>query len=266
MSESRSGCITPSLSWWPSPPAFRPASFHALREVSVKRPAFQFYPGDWLRSTDLRSCSIGARGLWIDMLCLMHEGTPYGYLKVGNKDILPPILAKMVGESTENVEIWLKELENSGVFSRKPTENGSIYSRRMVRDEKVRESRASGGIKSLENPNVPRPRISLPVSLDPSPASAFAFASASSRSKTKTNTVAKANGNHVELPDWIPLEHWTSFLAMRTKIRKPATARAQRMLIGKLSELKDQGYNPMQVIAQAELNCWKSFFPPKDKQ
>lgn len=55
----------------------------------VKRPAFQFYPGDWLRSTDLRSCSVGARGLWIDMICLMHEGTPYGHLKVNQKVIHP---------------------------------------------------------------------------------------------------------------------------------------------------------------------------------
>ena len=84
--------------------------------------------------------------------------------------------------------------------------------------------------------------------------------------KPETKRKGRRETETVELPDWIPIEHWTSFLAMRTKIRKPATARAQRMLIGKLSELKDQGYNPMQVIAQAELNCWKSFFPPKDKQ
>ena len=62
-----------------------------------KRPSFQFYPGDWLRSTDLRSCSVLARGLWIDMICLMHEGSEYGFLKVGKKVILPANLATMVG-------------------------------------------------------------------------------------------------------------------------------------------------------------------------
>ena len=54
----------------------------------MKRPSFQFYPSDWLRDTALRSCSMGARGLWMDMICYMHEGNPYGYLKVGDKVIL----------------------------------------------------------------------------------------------------------------------------------------------------------------------------------
>ena len=63
----------------------------------MKRPSFQFYPADWLRDTALRSCSTGARGLWIDMICFMHEGNPYGHLKVGNKVILSSNLASMVG-------------------------------------------------------------------------------------------------------------------------------------------------------------------------
>jgi hypothetical protein len=47
-----------------------------------KRPAFQFYPGDWLRDMALRSCSMEARGLWIEMLCLMHDAVPYGHLRM----------------------------------------------------------------------------------------------------------------------------------------------------------------------------------------
>jgi len=33
-----------------------------------------------------------------------------------------------------------------------------IYSRRMVKDELHRDRRAAGGVKSLDNPNVPRPK------------------------------------------------------------------------------------------------------------
>jgi len=130
----------------------------------VKRPSFQFYPGDWLQDTSLRACSLAARGLWIDMLSFMHQGTPYGYLTLRSvkdgKDILQPILpavlARMVGGSTEEVERLLAELEAAGVFSRDA--NGVIFSRRMVQDEKVRELRAAGGVQSLKNPNVPRPK------------------------------------------------------------------------------------------------------------
>ena len=109
----------------------------------MKRPSFQFYPSDWLRDTALRTCSTGARGLWIDMICFMHEGTPYGHLKVGEKVILPANLARMVGETLEQVEGWLEELKQASVFD--IDEDGTIVSRRMIRDEAIREARASGG-------------------------------------------------------------------------------------------------------------------------
>ena len=95
----------------------------------MKRPSFQFYPADWLRDTALRSCSTGARGLWIDMICYMHEGNPYGYLKVGEKVILAANLARMVGEPLEIVERWLAELREANVFD---IDAGAICSRRMV--------------------------------------------------------------------------------------------------------------------------------------
>jgi hypothetical protein len=128
----------------------------------MKRPSFQFYPADWLQETGLRACSLAARGLWIDMMCFMHQGNPYGYLTVplkdGSKDILRPIhahiLARMVGASTEEVEALLAELEGVGVFG--CTGEGVIYSRRMVKDEQLRQTRAACGIQSLGNPKVPR--------------------------------------------------------------------------------------------------------------
>jgi hypothetical protein len=107
-----------------------------------KRPSFQFYPSDWLRDTALRSCSIGARGLWMDMICYMHEGNPYGYLKVGDKVILPDNLARMVGQTLPEVEGWLSELSQAGVYD---LIDGAIVSRRMVKDENLRNIRALGG-------------------------------------------------------------------------------------------------------------------------
>jgi hypothetical protein len=111
----------------------------------MKRPSFQFYPGDWMRDTALRSCSISARGLWIDMICLMHEGTPYGHLKVNSKVIDGVTLARMTGGEVGEVNILLNELKESGVLS--VTEDGVIYSKRMVKDEDLRDLRAQGGSK-----------------------------------------------------------------------------------------------------------------------
>lgn len=146
----------------------------------MKRPSFQFYPGDWLRDTALRSCSIMARGLWIDMICLMHEGTPYGHLKVNHKVILLPNLARMVGATLQEVEGCLTELESAGVFNR--AEDGTIYSRRMIRDESIRESRASGG-KLGGNPNLKvnhkvEAKVNLHANLQPTPSSSSSSSSA----------------------------------------------------------------------------------------
>lgn len=137
-----------------------------------------------MRSTDLRSCSLAAKGLWIDMLCLMHEGNPYGTLKVGDKVILPAILARMVGVSLHEVEGYLQELIEAGVCS--TDISGCIFSRRMIRDEEIRAKRAAGGIDSQNNPNVPRKKDKVegypsehpsPQSFGVSPASASASSS-----------------------------------------------------------------------------------------
>lgn len=109
----------------------------------MKRPAFQFYPGDWRTDPGLRLCSIGARGLWIEMMCLMHEGEPYGHLTVQGRVIEPQSLARLVSESVPAVKRWMAELRENEVFS--TTDDGVIFSRRMVRDEGIREARAAGG-------------------------------------------------------------------------------------------------------------------------
>ncbi len=118
------------------------------------RPSLQFYPSDWLRDPGLRSCSLTARGLWIDSISFMHEGEPYGHLTLNGHDIEPATLARMVGSPLRDVQHALVELETAGVFSR--TEKGTIFSRRMVRDEAVRVKRAEGGRLSLNHPDVPR--------------------------------------------------------------------------------------------------------------
>jgi len=148
----------------------------------MKRPSFQFYPSDWLRDTALRSCSTGARGLWIDMICFMHEGNPYGHLKVGNKVILPANLASMVGATLHEVEGWLEELRQAGVYEL--AETGEIFSKRMVRDELLRNKRAEGG-KLGGNPSLKVnlkviPKVENKVKQIPTPSSSSSSSSSNS--------------------------------------------------------------------------------------
>lgn len=151
----------------------------------TKRPAFQFYPGDWLRDTGLRSCSAAARGLWMDILCFMHEGSPYGYLKVNHKVILAPNLARMCGLTLEETEGCLAELAEAGVFE--TDAEGVIFSRRMIRDEELRNKRAAcghlGGNPTLkDNPKV-GVCLSTEVKQKPTPSSS----SSSSSTNTSSN-------------------------------------------------------------------------------
>lgn len=109
----------------------------------MKRPAFQFYPKDWRDEQSLRLCSMAARGLWIDLMCLMHSADRYGHLELAGKPMAVEQIARLVGESAKDVKRWMAELVTNGVCS--VTEEGVIFSRRMVRDEAIREKRAAGG-------------------------------------------------------------------------------------------------------------------------
>jgi hypothetical protein len=110
----------------------------------AKLPAFQFYVGDWMKDPALRACGPAARGLWMDMLCLMFETARRGYLQhTTGAPVTPEQLARMTGCTADEVTHLLRELEDSGVFSR--TENGVIYSRRIARDEDKRAKCVAAG-------------------------------------------------------------------------------------------------------------------------
>jgi hypothetical protein len=117
----------------------------------MKNPWVKFYPSDWRSDPRLRMCTVAARGLWIEMLCLMHEANPYGHLLIEGKAPNDTQLAMLAGIQTEQVTNLLGELESAGVFSR--SSKGVIYSRRMVRDEKraknAQKNGRNGGNPSL---------------------------------------------------------------------------------------------------------------------
>ena len=94
----------------------------------------------------------------MDMICFMHEGSPYGHLKVKDKVILPPNLARMCGLTLEETQGFLAELHDAGVYD--TAEAGCICSRRMIRDEHLRNVRAEGGKKG-GNPSLKAGKVNL---------------------------------------------------------------------------------------------------------
>lgn len=115
------------------------------KAAPARRPSFQFYPADWRKDPALAACSLAARALWLEMMCIAHESDNYGCLTINGQPMTTAHIARVVGESATTVKKLLAELENFGVFSRK--NDGAIYSRRMVRDEEIRNARAAFGHK-----------------------------------------------------------------------------------------------------------------------
>ena len=112
-------------------------------ERSVKLHWLKFYPADWRADLGLRQCSLAARGLWMDMLAIMHAAEPCGSLLVNGKPITAKQLAALSVASAADVARALDELREAGVFS--IDDDGTIYSRRMRRDvAKAAEDREHG--------------------------------------------------------------------------------------------------------------------------
>jgi hypothetical protein len=109
----------------------------------MNTPWLKFYPADWRADPALRMCSLAARGLWMEMLCIMHEAEPRGNLLVNGRAVEARQLASLAGVGEAEASALLAELGAAGVFSRRRT--GVVYSRRMERDEqKARKNKENG--------------------------------------------------------------------------------------------------------------------------
>jgi len=109
----------------------------------AKAPAYQFYTGDWMKDANLRGCSLAARGLWIDILCLMFDAEQKGVLRSNSVPWTAQKVVKSVaGARARN----LAELIKNGV-ARVARKDGAMYSKRMIRDELKRRHKAQAGGK-----------------------------------------------------------------------------------------------------------------------
>ncbi|WP_158924509.1 hypothetical protein [Acidisphaera sp. S103] len=119
--------------------------------MSANHRWLKFWPQDWQRDPALKICGIAAQGLWINLLCIMHEGDPYGHLTINGRGATNKQIGMLTGIGEHVADKLIAGLEEAGVFSR--TDAGLIYSRRMLRDKAAsdagREHGKGGGNPSL---------------------------------------------------------------------------------------------------------------------
>lgn len=117
-----------------------------------KLPAIQFYPGDWRKDPGVQALSFHDRGVWFEILLLMHESDERGKLKLNGKPMPTEALGRLLGLDNQNLTSTITKLLEYGVAST-CEESGSLICRRMVRDEELREVRKKCG-KMGGNPNL----------------------------------------------------------------------------------------------------------------
>lgn len=107
----------------------------------MKQPYFPFYTGDWLKDPRLSLCAPATRGVWIDLICAMHEFDRSGELRGTSEE-----LSRLSRCSTVELIAALTDLQNkraADVIQR----NGSwvIANRRMKKEAATRLKRQEAG-------------------------------------------------------------------------------------------------------------------------
>src|SRR3990167_3216824 len=143
--------------------------------MSKKLPSIQFYPGDWRKDPGIQALDYESRGIWFEILMLMHESERRGELLLNGEPIPDDALARILGLDVAKLKQTLTKLLSYGVASRKQT-NGALINRRMLKDQAfldMRRAAASlGGKQRAYN-------LQANVKQNPSPSSSSSSSSSS---------------------------------------------------------------------------------------
>ena len=117
----------------------------------VKLPALQFYVGDWKKDLGVQALGYEERGIWIELLFLMHESERRGYFQLNGKAVPDEMTSKILRIHGNKWKKVKRKLEETNIVSFEP-DTGIMFNRRMVRDEEKREKSKENG-KLGGNPN-----------------------------------------------------------------------------------------------------------------
>ena len=170
--------------------------------MNSKLPAMQFYPGDWRKDPGVQSLCYHDRGVWFEMLCLMHESEDRGKLMLNGNPMPHEALARLLGLDNQILTTTLTTLIDFGVASLDKTTK-AIISRRMVRDEEIRRIRKSCG-KMGGNPNLLIHKSTTQDNQIPTPSSSSSSSEGDQEKRGRSGNFekpakeAKINGFHAE--------------------------------------------------------------------
>lgn len=114
----------------------------------------KFYWSDWSDDPALASCSLAAQGLWMRLLCIAAQGTPYGAVTVAGKPPSMATLQKLIRPKPklETLVRLIDELKRNGVCQEES--DRTLVSRRMESDGKIASVRSKAANKRWNNPDL----------------------------------------------------------------------------------------------------------------
>lgn len=198
----------------------------------MRRPSLQFYPADWQSNPKLRRCSHAEKGIWLDVICLLHDQDEYGIIRWSLKDIAQAVNAKLsalealvskqvlkgvdVGEMCEPFTYRPRHGgRDGGPITLIPAQDGPIwYSSRLVRDEYVRQARAASEPKPKGTPKE-QPKVdigggigtAIGLTSKPDPSRAGVSSSSSTSSSEASSTSEKTKASRATKPRDPRLDH-----------------------------------------------------------
>jgi hypothetical protein len=126
--------------------------------MSTRRPSFPQYVADWLGNSAVRLLPPEFRGILADLKCLANDGEPYGTLTHANgKELTDEEIARVTSTELDLLRRGISALLGGRILGRLQG-SGKLAVLDMVHREEVRQRRAAGGVKSIEHPNVQKPK------------------------------------------------------------------------------------------------------------
>jgi hypothetical protein len=109
-----------------------------------KQPYIQFFTGDWLKDPKLSLCSPATRGIWIDILCAIHEVQNGAHVQGTVRE-----LARLCRADSSEMAEAITELEKTKAadISREADDLIVITCRRIARQLELKQHRSEAGSK-----------------------------------------------------------------------------------------------------------------------
>lgn len=229
----------------------------------MKRPAFQFYPGDWRSNANLRRCTHKERGIWIDVMCLLHDSEEYGILRWPLKELaeavsckpaeLASLAAKGVlkgADAGQECEPFVYTPRHAGKdgdpATLVPAQVGPVwFSSRMVKDEYLRSKRGEGSRFGAEPKAAP----------DAAPKATIGARKGDGASSSSSSSSSRKDYGASAPEAWIPQDVWAAYCEhRRTKRAAIKTDETVRLIVADLADWRTKGVEPRTILEFAIKN------------